>query len=612
MGKATILSHLGNGQYSVRIHYDTTWIDTKTTMLEWERDAILEKKAELQEDYDKADTDLKAAEAKVSTAISEFNTWLGQFNGDPDGAIDLKASAEYTAMIEATKKAIEASKTYNEAKLLYTDAENRLKSIDETLAKDKSDGQQDALSQNNGPILTGEVAVMPLSLEPTYHTNILPGYTGNLTQVPNHPPYSVGTHGNRVLNKQQPWHEYLAAWTMFEAMQKWRPVYLEATLTALDEDTDTGTVDLLAVGDQENGGVFTGVSVTYMSCNSAAFRIGDKVVVKIANNTIGANLYTAGNMTIVGFKENPRDCGRLKIEFTSQLTGDPVRWTGSAYAWRTGSTVMEHNVFSCVDCGHYSWRDEGSAIFMPEWDFSNEGVNIHVAQPPVTYIDIDIGTGEPLTITYSRVNLVDHRDEGVTFTDPCNNGSPYTAMHRWDITEREFNVTISGIELQCMLGASKYGTDETNVHWNGSDWDYYQIRYYDHYVARWFEWVCSSGAAYSYIEETMTQDANVYDSVGGTAFQKHIVVKRYEKKVDGAETITNLSDFYLNFTGSTVNTSFLSHWWYDQWNQFDCSNLCGADACTVEQSTTYTTNTWTDLSCPRNTYSATNGACPTA
>jgi hypothetical protein len=92
---------------------------------------------------------------------------------------------------------------------------------------------------------------------------------------------------------------------MLPGWQKWKPTYRYGTITAISGDTADVTLDA-ATSTQQNLGVnqestLTGVPVEYMSCNGAAFEVGDEVLVKFTSQDWGSPV-------VVGFKDNPVAC----------------------------------------------------------------------------------------------------------------------------------------------------------------------------------------------------------------------------------------------------------------------------------------------------------------
>ena len=90
-------------------------------------------------------------------------------------------------------------------------------------------------------------------------------------------------------------------------VQKWLPTFRLATITALDYTTNKASIELLQARSDEQAlpinlnTNIVGVPVLYMDCDSAAFKIGDVVVVKF-------QAQDWANPIIIGFRKEPRKC----------------------------------------------------------------------------------------------------------------------------------------------------------------------------------------------------------------------------------------------------------------------------------------------------------------
>lgn len=95
--------------------------------------------------------------------------------------------------------------------------------------------------------------------------------------------------------------------------QKYRPTFRRGTITGLDFDNDTADVTLADARssaqrlDVNQSAALAGVPVTYMECHSAAFEIGDQVVVMFDN-------YDWAQPRVIGFVTDPRPCRIWRLE----------------------------------------------------------------------------------------------------------------------------------------------------------------------------------------------------------------------------------------------------------------------------------------------------------
>lgn len=117
-----------------------------------------------------------------------------------------------------------------------------------------------------------------------------------------------------------------AAWFFNDAMkpawQRWQPIYRLGTMGLIDSEANRCIVFMDNNGSSyknldtipEGSEVLTDVPVEYMTCDSAAFETGDRVIVKFdvaSNDTIKTHgNYTA---TVIGFESNPKACPGITI-----------------------------------------------------------------------------------------------------------------------------------------------------------------------------------------------------------------------------------------------------------------------------------------------------------
>jgi hypothetical protein len=103
--------------------------------------------------------------------------------------------------------------------------------------------------------------------------------------------------------------------------QKFKPTYRKGTITFLDEDDDTASVDLdpttssanrLNVNQSER---LLGIPVEYMECNAQAFQVGDRVVV-------GFDGMEWESPKVIGFVDNPQPCLWLVVPFDGTLVAN--------------------------------------------------------------------------------------------------------------------------------------------------------------------------------------------------------------------------------------------------------------------------------------------------
>ena len=148
--------------------------------------------------------------------------------------------------------------------------------------------------------LTGNVGVCEVAGQRENGYNIQPGYEGNAV-------YDETRDGKLVPAVATGAPHVYWDWAMQGGWQKWKPTYRWGTITEIDYDADTCSVALEEATNPDSGlsvnqaGSLSGVPIEYMSCNSAAFEVGDTVVVKFEGNNWGG-------ARVIGFKEEPKAC----------------------------------------------------------------------------------------------------------------------------------------------------------------------------------------------------------------------------------------------------------------------------------------------------------------
>ncbi|MDG4552895.1 MAG: CAP domain-containing protein [Candidatus Competibacter sp.] len=129
---------------------------------------------------------------------------------------------------------------------------------------------------------------------------------------------------------------------------KWRPLWRYGIITDIQSGADTCNLTLEAATSRGPAGALSlnetanlaTVPVVYMNCNSAAFEVGDRVIV----------LYEGQDRTqpkVIGFADHPRDCGGWIESFDAAVydlgANDPTAWASlivpSGDGWPISNTV---------------------------------------------------------------------------------------------------------------------------------------------------------------------------------------------------------------------------------------------------------------------------------
>jgi hypothetical protein len=245
MGKAEIISHLGDGRYSARLIYD----------------------------YSRSDAMIAAIDEQVALLDARIATL-------PDGQEKSLAQLQRAALLKR--------KEYLEANVIEEDV--------------KSPWCADLTEDLSGIVGTievpGEIGIV----------QIQPGYDGNAA-------YDADRDGQMQGTAAGDPAAVFYNLAMLPGWQKWMPTYRYGSITAIDTAADTCTVELDTAQssaqslDINHLSVLYNVPIEYMSCNSGAFEVGDKVLVKF-DSVKGQTVSNWATAKVIGFKEEPKECER--------------------------------------------------------------------------------------------------------------------------------------------------------------------------------------------------------------------------------------------------------------------------------------------------------------
>jgi hypothetical protein len=271
MGKATIISDLGEGLYSVEVRLD---------------EPLLEKKIDL----------FTKALINVEQSITAENE-----KPQPDPAT-LRA-------LEIRKGLVTKEKAKYEALLTTSDIIN-------VWCADLTTG------------LSGEVATLEIGTERKNGINIRPGHNDQAL-------WSRARDGIKAPLLGLSLYNATLNYCLMPAIQKYRPTYRYGTITGLNYDENTASVDLDACESSIKGidinqaDTLSNIPVEYMSCNAAIFELYDRVIVQFEN-------FDQGSPKVIGFRDNPKSCGiYIKVASINGVTFE----NGSGYYVRISQPI---------------------------------------------------------------------------------------------------------------------------------------------------------------------------------------------------------------------------------------------------------------------------------
>lgn len=309
MGKGTIIGGGTDGRYVVADNLARARIDAELAIIEVRINALAD--------------DIEAAEDAVEVAREELAThgevvdglvqaWATERRAQADAgetvsgdmSDELKAGVERLA--ELREKVAEA--VLNLTRLQAEDVS--LKTRRKVLQEIPADPQISAWCADLTEDLTGQVRTIEIPGEGTQHVLIAPGHADRAE-------YAEADGRLHARPGMSPVQCYLNA-ALLPGWQKFRPTHRVGAITSVDVEANTVSVLLdpatssaqaLQINRAER---LSRVPVTYMTCNAAAFEVGDRCLVEFEGQDWESP-------RVIGFESNPKpcllyvDCGWLDV-----------------------------------------------------------------------------------------------------------------------------------------------------------------------------------------------------------------------------------------------------------------------------------------------------------
>jgi len=294
MGRGTILTDLGEGQYSIKLDFGESRLAAQLLLLTGANTDL--------------DTQIAAQQAKVNTAEAALNASNAALSAAINAYVASNSSPNLLPPIEAAKLDQVAKEealrreTVALGKLQGSKA-NNLRKIDD-LNSYRVSLTLNAWCADYTEGASGEVATLEIPNEPT---TVLIAPAGRA------PVDADGELRMRAL-MTAPQAYYNVA--ILPGWQKFKPTYRSGVITAINGDTADVALDeaksssggIADIGlaniefDVNQTSTLTNVPIVYQDCNGTAFEVGDAVVVQFMAQSWSAP-------RIIGFLSNPRQCG---------------------------------------------------------------------------------------------------------------------------------------------------------------------------------------------------------------------------------------------------------------------------------------------------------------
>lgn len=360
MGKATILSGGDDGKYSVKLDYGKAARDAKVKRI---NDRLTKLGPQISEAESKLDAQKIIETSKRAAVSSAIASFIAAANAVPrvQDAVD-KALKAYTQAGTALNK--EKGKTG-----ALTAALEILQTEQAQLKKDKVywtnlvlEDTKDVWCADLTQDGTGDVATIEIPGE-SKHTLIAPE-----ARKP------TDADGVMMAREVQSGAQVFFNAAILPGWQKFKPTFRAGTITDIDYAKDTADVTLseadvssaqkLKINQTDT---LEKVPVEYMSCNSAAFNVGDVCVVQFESQDWA-------KPKVIGFFDNPKPCGSgIGITYAgAEGTAHVVLTPSGKYMEPTGNWRAKPE--KTLTGGRYPWSSSSAGQYAVSTGGSGDGL----------------------------------------------------------------------------------------------------------------------------------------------------------------------------------------------------------------------------------------------
>lgn len=332
MGKAQIISGGTGGLYAIKILYDRARATARIA---------------------KIDAAVASLDTILATLASELAAQQSAYE-----AAKTTSPAKTFAELAAMASAINAKK----AKLdLYLVERASKKATKRQLQAIPVDPNASAWCADLTTNLSGNVGTIEPNGEPAGYI-IRPGYQGgavfNAARDGQVQPVLANTPEGTFVNK-----------ALMPGWQKWRPTIRIGTINTINTTAHTCSLTLDTETSRERpagpaldinqGLALANVPIQYMTCNSGAFAVGDRVVVEFTGQNFNAP-------KVIGFESNPKACGpESVVVYVYFATGTKA----AALVWNAETDAVEMAPIDDSDPAFAAWlaahTDVGTDLFGP-------------------------------------------------------------------------------------------------------------------------------------------------------------------------------------------------------------------------------------------------------
>lgn len=402
MGKCKVVSHDGDGLYTVQMLPDISIIEADIAKLEADLLALdTVEIVALESAY-------TAAVAVTNSAQSDVDAAIVTFAASPTEENQAAINAAIGVLGEAVKAEAAAKQPYDTARARKLSIEKRIARLDDAIVTpdpvqvwctDLSDGQGGrglfAADEEAGTIeLVGEDS-NGVILQP--HFDDLGFYDSSRDGLST--PSATFTPASYYYNR-----------AMLPSWQKWEYGYRPGIITGITEAAFTVRLDPVKSDEQSpfipvndlDGGTITGVPADYMDCDSIAFAIDDHVVV---NTTWDAERVRTD--TIIGFVDNPKPCQISGFNYEPVVVGGTSPGTkpwqnveGGPGSWGMTTPVLSDVITDGTGNNMQDWKGylAGGEQVLAQWIYRGPSIYIDGNKMAVVpTFSLSQATGDPWT-----------------------------------------------------------------------------------------------------------------------------------------------------------------------------------------------------------------------
>lgn len=332
MSKGEILEHRGDGLYRVRQKLAVERIQQELAQVQ-------ARLAELAVELPAAKLDLIHADDAVRDKAQEIDALIPVYAAGTGGALQTITTLQ-TELIRLQSEA--GQLRLKVAELIAEDLANRKR---QNQLEQVPEGRElDLWCADYSVELTGEVGLADINDEGGQGALIQPGFEDGAA-------YNPARDGALFPNLAQSGAQIYFNAAVLPGVQKWRPRYRVGTISNIENDSCTVTLDDARSSAQNldinREKVLTGVPIQYMDCNGDAFEDDDRVVVR----------FTQHGPLVIGFESEPKRCdlpvwiggvlrtnGDSSVVFEMEPDFSAIRRSISARPDNTGVAVFDDQV----------------------------------------------------------------------------------------------------------------------------------------------------------------------------------------------------------------------------------------------------------------------------